>query len=80
MIVRRLIFVGAALLLGACDDSTAGGGLADTDVFGDAMPDDFPAGSCAETMGADCETEGDSAGMPGGTTTADAAADCVAIL
>ncbi len=70
----------ASLLFAACDaDSSAdGAGSSETDVFGDDMPDDFPAGSCAETMGEDCETEGDSAGVGDSASTGGAAADCVA--
>lgn len=61
-----------------CDADSAADGGGDTDVFGDDMPDDFPAGSCAETMGEDCETDGDGAGVGGGGSTTGADADCVA--
>lgn len=41
----------------------------DTDVFGDDMPDDLPAGNCGEdSSDEDCETDGDSAGSADSTT------------
>ena len=54
--------------LGCDADATADGG-ADTDVFGDHMPDDLPAGNCGGVVGAqNCDTDGDSAGVADGST------------
>lgn len=73
------VFAASLLVFGGCDDATADGAAGgETDVLGDDMPDDFPAGSCAETMGEDCDTEGDSAGIgDSSASTAGAAGDCV---
>ena len=55
--------------LAGCDASADAAASGDTDVFGDDMPDDLPAGNCGEdTSDEDCETDGDSAGSADSTT------------
>jgi len=67
-----LVLLGLAVGCDAGSDSYAG----DTDVFGDDMPDDLPAGNCGEgNDNEECDTEGDSAGVV--STSGDAAADCL---
>ncbi|MBV1861236.1 MAG: hypothetical protein KUG77_22655 [Nannocystaceae bacterium] len=70
------LLVVPALLLAGCDSSDSTD-VSDTDVFGDDMPGDFPAGSCAATMGGACETDGGSSGLGEGSSTAGDPADCV---
>lgn len=76
----RWLLAASLLLFAGCDDASADAAAeGETGVLGDDMPDDFPAGSCAETMGEDCETEGDAAGIgDSSSSTAGAVADCVA--
>lgn len=72
----RWLFAVAVSFAG-CDADSAAGDSNETDVFGDAMPGDFPAGNCAETAGEDCETGGQSGGSRETAATAGDPVDCV---
>jgi hypothetical protein len=69
----------AAALLAGCDDGGGASSL-DTDVYGDDMPDDFPAGSCRGTTGSGtdgCDTDGTTTGEAAASTSTPAEA-CLA--
>ena len=59
----------ASALLGCDAGDASADGAGDTDVFGDNMPEDLPAGSCGGMVGAqNCDTDGESSGVADGST------------